>query len=168
MTRGLTTLVTLLVLLAVTAGGALWGWAELTKPLPGSEDAAGCTPVDAAVGEPVYAGQIQVHVLNAGTRTGLADRTLGLFTDVGFLGGTTDNAPDGTDVTTAEIWTSDATLAGVRLVRSRLGKKTPIVERTDLTTAGVTVVVGNEFTKLRKGLASVKATSAESVCALAK
>lgn len=155
--------ITLLVLVVVVLIGGAWGWSAVTKPFPGKADAPICVQRSVDAGERVYPEQVTVSVLNAGTREGLAGRTMQLLEDEGFAQGNLDNAPPGTDVPRVEIWSNDPTSPAVQLVVSRFGPGTEVVRR-DTTVAGVVVVVGDDFVDLGKGRKSVVAESDAQIC----
>jgi hypothetical protein len=157
------TAVTLLVLCVLLVVGGAWGWSAATKPFPEKAEAPVCVDRTIAAGERVYPEQVTVSVLNAGTREGLAGRTMQLLEDDGFAPGHLDNAPPGTDVAQAEIWTSDPSSPAVALVASRLGRGTEVVRR-DSSAPGVVVVVGDDFTDLSKGRKSVVAEEDTQIC----
>lgn len=162
MGQGAKTTVTLAVLVALLAFGATWGWSALTQPLPKLADAPSCTETPVSAGDTVTPEQVTVSVLNAGKRAGLASRTMTELTDQGFHQGQSGNAPSGTKVGYAQIWTDDPDSPAVALVRSRLGRA-KVVQR-DIDQVGVVLVVGDKFDKLRKGKASVTATKATTIC----
>jgi hypothetical protein len=155
--------VTLVVLVGLLVLGALWGWSEMTAPLPGKADAPTCVSRAVQAGDKVFPDMVTVSVLNASERNGLASRTLQLFTDAGFGSGDTANAPQNAEVAVAQIWTSDPDNPGVQLVRSWLGPRAEIVDR-EGKGAGVVVVVGDDFEDLVKGERAVKASDDATVC----
>ena len=163
MREGARTAATLTTLLVVLLAGLLWGWSQLTAPLPKAPEAKICNPTTIREGEKIYPDQVVVNVLNAGRREGLAGRTMQLFVDQTFVAGSRANAPDGTKVTVAQIWADDKSNPAVRLVRSRLPKGTRVVTGNSVD-VGITVVVGDEFETLRTGKESTKAKQDTSVC----
>lgn len=163
MGRVLKSTATLIGLLLAVALAGLWGWQALTRPFPKSEEPPLCVDQSVAAGSKIYPDELTVSVLNASDRAGLAGRTRDLFTDRGFGAGELGNAPDTAQVTRAEIWVADTADPGALLVRSYLGKQTPIIESTSVP-PGITVVVGESFSALRKGRKFVVADTATSVC----
>jgi len=163
MRRGARSAATLAVLSAILVIGGAWGWSEVTKPFPGKADPPVCVDTAVSAGEKVYPGQVVVSVFNAGTRDGLAGRTMGLFTDQGFVAGDSGNAPTGARVPRVQIWTTDPRSPAVRLVASHLGRHVNVVRR-KASGAGVVVMVGDGFTKLVHGREKVRATADATIC----
>ena len=163
MTRALRSTLTLVFLVAVLLGAGLWGWGALTAPLPRADDLPPCEDTLVPAGTRVYPDQVSVSVFNASSRTGLAARTMGLFTDAGFAEGDRGDAPRGTTVARAQIWASDPANPAVRLVRSHLGEDTPVVAGEELG-VGVVVIVGEDFEALVKGKRSARAGTDTMVC----
>ncbi|WP_121257103.1 LytR C-terminal domain-containing protein [Nocardioides ferulae] len=163
LSAGARTTVTMVVLALLLAVGAVWGWSAVTEPFPGKTEPEVCTMVDIAEGERVFPEQVTVSVLNAGERSGLAGDVMGKLANQGFDQGELGNAPDDADIARAQIWSDEPDNPAVRLVRSRLGKKVPVLARSSAF-PGVVVVVGDKFDKLRKGRQSVAAAAPARVC----
>ncbi|HET8959695.1 LytR C-terminal domain-containing protein [Nocardioides sp.] len=150
-------------LAAVTALGALWGWSAMTEPFPGKTTPPKCVATIVSPGEKLFPAQVTVSVLNASERDGLAGRTMAELVDAGFAEGDTGNAPRDVRVARAAVWAPTPPGPDARLVASRLGPSTRVVDR-EGPGVGVTVVVGSEYTELVKGLPSVRVRSETEIC----
>jgi hypothetical protein len=148
--RRLTTAVTLLVLLVVLGGMAVFGYRALTEPLPGgaSADDDACSQVEKEVQGFLKRSEVQVSVFNAGTKEGLAGTTLETLEEAGFRAGNAGNAPTSAEVRRAVVWTTEPNDPAAALVARAFGGRTTVeVTETDLG-PGVDVLVGNRFTGL--------------------
>ncbi len=166
--RHITTGVTLVVLLLILAAGAWVGYRSLVAPVPGdgttSSATPTCSPQSLRRGQRVVSTQVAVSVWNAGTRPGAAGRTLRMLTNRGFTQGEVGNAPSGTKVRRAQIWTTRRHDAAARLVALQFGPGTKVeLKRTDLG-PGVDVVVGDDFDRLSTAARSVVVRNAQSAC----
>ena len=152
---------TLLALVLVLVGAAVWGWRALTAPLPVSEEAPICDDTEVAAGETVTRDQVVVSVFNGSARTGLADATLDLLVERDFVAGETGNAPEQTEKTV--VVAKDPDNPAVRLVRRQFrGAKVVSGESLGV---GVSVVVGEDFDSLRgKQVKTVKAFDDTAFC----
>ncbi|GGO73002.1 LytR C-terminal domain-containing protein [Nocardioides deserti] len=160
----LRSLVTLGVLALLLLVGAAWGWSAATKPFPGAVETPVCVDTELGPGDRLFADRVVVSVLNASRREGLASRTMQLFVDAGFVAGETGNAPRGTEVAYAQVWSDTADDPAVRLVRTRLGPDAGF-DRRESVGPGVTVVVGDDFEDLVDGKESVRVKRDSVVCA---
>ena len=105
---GLRSALTLAVLGLLLVLMAVLGWSRLTAPLPESQETTGaCEPWTVAAGERLDVGQVEVSILNAGTREGLAGAVMAGFVERGFRAGSSGNAPAGTEVAKVQIWAAD-------------------------------------------------------------
>jgi hypothetical protein len=164
LTARLRTAITLAALAVLMLAGVTWGWGQVSKPFPGKVDAAICVDTAYAAGDQLFVQDVTVNVFNASSREGLAARTLQELEDAGFSPGTTANAPKGTSISApAEIWVDDISNPAAKLLRHRLGR-VPIVEHPENTLAGVTVVVGDQYTELADGPASIVLKDDAVVC----
>ncbi|HEU5037899.1 MAG TPA: LytR C-terminal domain-containing protein [Nocardioides sp.] len=157
--RSAITLVALGVLLVLATA---WGWNAATEPLPGKVDTPICTTQAVAAGDKVFPQEVTVSVYNAGTRDGLAGRVMKDLQDDGFAEGDGGNT-QAAKVGAVEIWTTEPDNPAVQLVASHLGDQVDIKRRDGLG-AGVTVIVGDDFTKVVKGERSVVAKSDAQIC----
>ena len=170
MTQSAKTAVTLAVLLVLLLVGVLVGWSALTQPLPTAEDSTSdgpCQEQDIAAGEQVRRGMVTVSVFNAGTRGGLAEKTLGALVRTGFGAGETGNADREVSVKRAAVWTTDKRDPAAILVRRTLGRdRTKLVEKPadQLDGVGVMVLVGNKFDKLADGPRQVTSQIDTTIC----
>ena len=162
MVSGVRTAVTLAVLAILVVGGAMWGWAQLIKPFPGRTELPVCVDTAYKAGDSLYPSQVVVSVLNAGTREGLAGRTMSQLMDQGFVQGTSGNAPAGTKVSRVQVWAADPASPAVKLLQTRLGQVKVVPREVEL--PGVVVVVGDDFTKPKKGPKSVEVAKDATVC----
>jgi hypothetical protein len=158
--------VTLALLAVVLVVGGLWGWSSFSKPFPkhGSTTTSPCLKVQVAKGDRISAGQLLVSVYNGSDRSGLADQTSSALTDQGFGVGKVGNAPKGTKVPFAQVWSTKTGDPGVKLVLSRLGPLAHVVPKHLKGAPGIVVIVGNLFQKPVKGLPSVKVTKPTTIC----
>jgi hypothetical protein len=167
--RHVTTAVTLVVLLGILVVAGVYGARSLFAPLPGDNPSANASPdcVTKPVrkGQRVSARQVQVSVFNGGNRSGLADETMGSLTKRGFKRGEVGNAPEGTKVKVAQVWTTERNDTAARLVARQFGRSIKVhTVRTNLG-PGVDVVIGNGFHKLaKKAPRTLVAKRPSSVC----
>lgn len=152
---------TLLVLCGLLLVAAVWGWQAATQPFPGSEPAPLCTETTVLTGDRVVREQVAVSVYNGSDRNGLASATMEQLEERGFVGADSDNAPAKIDG--VEIWSDEPRNAAVRLV-ARQFKGARVVSGQKLG-RGITVVVGENFTSLRKKeVESVTAQETSTFC----
>lgn len=163
MTAHIKTVLTLAVLAVLVVVGITWGWSAVRSPFPQKAAPKICVKTPLQAGDRVSAPQVTVSVYNASTRVGLAERTMSDFEDMGFGAGKVGNAPQGTTVLYAQIWTHDRTNPAAQLVISRLGPRAHILEK-GTKGPGVTVMVGPQFDKVVSGKSSVKVTQPANIC----
>ncbi|MFT4289014.1 LytR C-terminal domain-containing protein [Nocardioides sp.] len=166
MTQALKSATTLGALVVLLVLAAIWGWSSLTEPLPKLAAAPPCTETAVKAGNTVTTDEVTVSVLNAGKRAGLAGRTMDELLAQGFHEGTSANAPSGTDVGYAQIWTDDIESPAVALLKSHLQRSKVVdgVDLTELGTVGVVLVVGDRFDAVGDGAQEVQATTDTTIC----
>jgi hypothetical protein len=143
---------TLGVLGVLLLAAVSWGWNAFTAPLPApdlsAEEQPICVDRTIEAGSRIGPGDVVVSVFNGGTTAGLAGRTLTRLAGRGFVIGESGNA--GVRVPRVQIWAEDRRSPAVQLVRTHLARKVRIVQREGLG-PGVTVVVGDDFGRLKPG-----------------
>ncbi len=144
--RKLTTAVTLVVLVLVLGGMAVYGFKSLTRPLPGSSTTEkACTGAEKQVQRYLKRSEVQVSVFNASGRAGLAGATLDQVEGAGFRAGNAGNAPKSAEVRRALVWTTKPHDRAALLVARAFGRGTRVeVTNTDLG-PGIDVLVGDKF-----------------------
>ena len=149
-TRGLTTAATLLVAAAVLAVMAVWGLKAATAPVGGTSSSSGptCPSESQTVIQYVRRGDVTVSVYNAGNQSGRAQATMALLERAGFKPGEVNNAPDGTNVPRAVVYSTKTDDPAAELVARALGRKTQVVHSEDDLGPGVDVVIGDKFKRL--------------------
>ncbi len=103
----------LVALLGLLAWGALWGWRNLTAPLPEAEP----TPCVMVSTDLVTVADVSVRVYNAGFTSGLANRVSARLKDAGFTIIKVDNTEERVTAGVV-IRTREDNQPGVRLVSS--------------------------------------------------
>jgi lambda repressor-like predicted transcriptional regulator len=165
--RHVTTAVTLLVLLAILVAGALVGVRSLFAPIsdgPNANPSPDCVSKPLRKGQRVLASQVEVSVFNAGSRSGLARATLAALVRRGFKKGESGNAPEGSGVKVAQVWTTERNDAAARLVARQFGPAIKVFTGRQDLGPGIDVVVGNGYHKLAKAQRAVVATKRSSAC----
>jgi LytR cell envelope-related transcriptional attenuator len=157
---------TLLVLLLVLLGGAVYGWSAVVGN--GGSEAESTTPQDCSSrtlspGGRLQASQVTVSVFNAGTVQGLATETLNQLHGKGFEKGEVGDAA--AKVRKVAVWTSTPDDPAVTLVARQFKGKTKIVKTDSVLGEGINVIVGNHFQGLsKKAKTSIKVTEPAAVC----
>jgi hypothetical protein len=149
--------ITLLVLLVLLLGGALYGWKTIISPATDDNTAAGKTkPTDKCEqvqqfhrGQLIRAHDVVVNVYNAGSIANLADDTLQGLEARGFKSGVFDNAPSGVSATNVTIITQGKMTPQVQLVAKQFKGKVDYARHTPIDT-GIDVVVGDDFKGIDK------------------
>jgi LytR cell envelope-related transcriptional attenuator len=157
---------TLLVLLLLLFGGAVYGWSAVVGG--GNSDANSTTPQDCSTrtlspGGRLHANQVTVSVFNSGTVPGLATETLNKLHKRGFEKGVAADAT--ARVPKVAVWTSTPDDPAVTLVARQFKGKVKIVNTDSVLGEGVNVIVGNHFKGLsKKAQTSIKVTEPAAVC----
>jgi LytR cell envelope-related transcriptional attenuator len=157
---------TLLVLLLVLFGGAVYGWSAVVGD--GGSDDQSTTPQDCSTrtlspGGRLQASQVTVSVFNAGTVQGLATETLNKLHKRGFEKGAVADAT--ATVSKVAVWTSTPDDPAVSLVARQFRGRARIVNTDSVLGEGINVIVGNQFKGLsKKAQTSITVTEPAAVC----
>jgi hypothetical protein len=167
--RRATSAATLAVLLGLCLLGLLFGIKALTSDLPDDpiveNPDATCVDREVTAGTKVFAEDVLVSVYNAGTRSGVASKTMSTLQIRGFAAGKTGNEK-GVNVKRVQVW-GDPSNPAVQLVAAQFGDAATITAgRASGATSeeGVVVVLGDDFTKLAKKVRSVTAEDDTTIC----
>jgi hypothetical protein len=167
--RSLTTGATLVVAAVLLCIMAVWGFNAATAPVPDDNTSSSggptCAREDQKVTKYVERGDVTVSVYNAGKRSGLAQKTMDLLERAGFKPGEVNNAPEGTDVKRAEVYSTEDDDPDAQLVALALGRKTQVVHNDEELGPGVDVVIGDRFKGLNaKAPKNVELPKPETTC----
>ena len=160
--------ITFLVLFAILGIGLVAGWKAISAPVPGlSEDTASDGPTcrDLAPGDVVRTADVTVSVFNAGSRSGLADQTLGELTARGFIKGEVGNAPGELgNVRIVRVLAPSRNDPAAQLVARQFGPDTLVQPRGQDLGPGVDVIVGDKFAGAGNGPKSYTAKADATIC----
>jgi hypothetical protein len=145
--------VTLLILLVLLLGAALYGWQTIISPATDDKNQAAGShdPPDKCDqtqqlhrGQVIRADDIVVNVYNAGSVANLAEETLDDLKRRGFQSGVFDNAPSRVSATNVTILTQGKVTPQVRLVAKQFKGDVKYAKGSPID-VGIDVIVGNEF-----------------------
>lgn len=147
--RRATTVVTLLVCTLLLVLMAIFGMKGLKAPFGPEKTASSCPAEDVVRTTKVARDEVQVSVYNAGGEKGLASKTLDRLERAGFRPGEFGNAPEGTTVETAVIYTTREQDSRARLLSLFMGG-TPVRVIDDDLGPGLDVYMGKNPRKFNK------------------
>ena len=157
------------VVLTVAAVLFLGGLGTGVKLLTASADTVTAAPTceDKTVnaGEKLTSNLVTVNVFNASRRAGLANRVTINLQRNGFLGGQIGNSTSAAKPSRVAILTSDRNDPRVKLVAAQFHDQVTYAEPDIKVDSGVTVIVGDDYTGLKKKAeSSVTASQAVTMC----
>ena len=174
MDRRATSAATLAVLSVLCVLALMFGLRAVTSDLPDdpiveSPDAT-CVEQEISAGTKVRPADVMVSVFNAGTRSGVASKTMSTLQIRGFTAGRTDNDRDAR-VKRVEV-RGDPSNPAVQLVAAQFGPDTKISDLSgnlgsdsaEPNELGVVVVIGDDFEKLGRKVGSVRAEEDTTIC----
>lgn len=133
----------------IFVGGSLTGFKLLTAAPEPSDPAPTCQTITAKAGEKLTSNLVTVNVFNASKRAGLANRVLIDLQGNGFMGGRKGNTTDVSPKRVA-IVTDDRKDPRVKLVAQQFKDNVKYAKPTGAATDGITVVVGPNYSGLKK------------------
>lgn len=157
--------------LVLTLAGVLFlgGLALGVKLLTASADTATAAPTCAdrtvAAGHKLTSNLVTVNVYNASKVSGLANRVTINLQRKGFLGGEIGNNTSATTPRAVTILTNDRNDPQVELVAAQFSDKVKFAKPDITVKSGVVVLVGDDYTGLKKkAKSSVTASQAVTIC----
>lgn len=163
--KRMTNLLATLVAVGMFVGGGFVGWNLLTAKADAVAEPT-CTERRVEVGEALTPNLVQVNVLNASGRSGLANRVSINLQRYGFIEGGIENSESQIPVDHVAIFTDDPEDPMVQLVAQQFQVAPQIVAPdVPIESTGVTVVVGPSYTDLNPTPPTeIAATRALDVC----
>lgn len=157
--------VPLLIAAVVFVAGGFIGLRLMLSGAGDPEPVATCRPSVVAAGAEIDSNMVTVNVFNASERSGLANRVQIDLQKNGFLGGTIANNTSKARPGRVAILTNDRKDPRVRLVAAQFRDKVKVVKPDIPVDGGVTVVVGEKYSGLKKKpRTSMKSDRRLSVC----
>ncbi len=149
----------------VLVAGLFVGFRLLTAEAETLDTGPTCQARTVTPEDEVTSNLVRVDVYNASARAGLANRVSINLQRRGFLAGQIGNSTSEVDPKVAAVLTTDRTDPRVRLVAAQFGSKVEYAEP-DVTVDpdAVTVIVGDDFSKLGKDVRSTKNDREFTVC----
>jgi hypothetical protein len=167
MSRGLRTFLTMTVLTAVFVGGTYTGVRLLFSKAPSLPEVAADTCRNRTLerGEQLSTNQVRVNVLNAGGRSGMANRTAINLQTAGFLPGTVGNAPDEVRIGNVRVVAREPNRVDARLVGAQFKGKVQYTKGVPGDDANVEVLIGKKFVGMKKKpVTAMKAKNRVTIC----
>ncbi|MFD1824507.1 MULTISPECIES: LytR C-terminal domain-containing protein [Mumia] len=167
MSRGLRTFLTMSVLTAVLVGGTYMGVRLLFAKPPSLPEVAAntCRNRTLEPGEQLSTNQVRVNVLNAGGRSGMANRTMINLQTAGFLPGTISNAPEDARIANVRVVAREPNRVDARLVGAQFKGKVQYTKGAPGDDASVEVLIGKKFAGMKKKqIESIKAKNRVTIC----
>ncbi len=169
--RARRSIITMSALVAIFVVGTFVGFRLLFAEAPSladatTDDSAQCEDATIPAGGQLPAAQVTVTVYNAGSVSGLANRTLINLQQRGFRPGKVGNVPEGITATNnVTVITANQQDPAVRLVARQFKGKVTYVQPTQAQGDNVEIVIGPRFSELRKKFpTSVQVDQAVQIC----
>jgi len=159
---------TLGVLVMLCLVGILVGIRALTADLPTDplveSTTDQCEDRTIAQGKKIRADEVTVSVYNGGSRAGAASKVMKELLTRGFAEGESGNAPKGSGVIRAQVWSDSPKNSAARLVALQLGTGIKVFSGKPQLGPGVVVVVGDQLGKMPQAPAQTRAAVRTTVC----
>ncbi len=129
-----------------------------------TDDEPTCEVRAIAEGEVLSSNLLMVHVYNASKRAGLANRVKINLERRGFLGGVAQNNPGELSPRNVAVLTDDPQDPRVRLVARQFKGKVQMVEADFATEDGISVLIGPNYSGLKKAPTKTRVKREVTVC----